>query len=79
MNPLVEFCVNNLVSGSQEAYEKLRQDPDLDVVEYGCTSNCGICAMSLFAIVEGRRILADTPDELVDRIYEYLDEEELSI
>ncbi|MET3683667.1 uncharacterized protein YuzB (UPF0349 family) [Alkalibacillus flavidus] len=77
MNPLVEFCVNNLMSGSQEALEKLDKDPDIDVVEYGCTSNCAICSMSLFAIADGELIMADTPSELVDKVYQFLEEESL--
>jgi uncharacterized protein YuzB (UPF0349 family) len=74
MNPLIEFCINNLVSGSQEAKAILEKDPDLDVVEYGCLRNCGLCSQTLYALVEGDRIMADTPEELVDKIYQHLDE-----
>ncbi|MCA0984513.1 YuzB family protein [Halobacillus yeomjeoni] len=74
MNPLIEFCVNNLVNGAQEAFEKLEKDPDLDVVEYGCLSNCGICSQFIYALVDGERVMADTPQELVDNIYKHLDE-----
>ncbi|GAA0464781.1 YuzB family protein [Alkalibacillus silvisoli] len=74
MNPIIEFCVNNLISGSQAAFEQLSKDPDLDVIEYGCTSHCGICAMGLFAIVNGECIMADSADELVDKVYEHLEE-----
>lgn len=73
MFPVIEFCVNNLVSGSQKAKEELEKDPDLDVVEYGCTSFCGICSQYLFAIVDGDPILADSPEELVDKVYDYLE------
>ncbi|MFQ3544757.1 YuzB family protein [Halobacillus rhizosphaerae] len=74
MNPMVEFCINNLVSGSQAAKEVLEKDPDLDVIEYGCLSNCGLCSYGLFALVEGERVMAETPEKLVDNIYEYLEE-----
>lgn len=74
MNPLIEFCVNNLINGSQEAFEILDKDPDLDVVDYGCLRNCGLCSQMLYALVDGERIMADTPKELVDNIYDYLDE-----
>ena len=40
MNPMVEFCVSNLANGAQEAFEILEQDPNLDVLEYGCLSYC---------------------------------------
>ena len=39
MRPIIEFCVSNLASGSQKAMEELEKDPNLDIVEYGCTSN----------------------------------------
>ncbi|MDL4841940.1 YuzB family protein [Aquibacillus rhizosphaerae] len=77
MYPIIEFCVNNLVSGSQKAKEELEKDPDLDVIEYGCTSFCGICAQYMFAIVNGEPVMADTPEELVENVYKYLDENPL--
>jgi uncharacterized protein YuzB (UPF0349 family) len=74
MNPIIEFCVNNLASGSQKALEELEKDPDLDVIEYGCTSHCAICASFLFAIVNGECITAETPEELVENVYKELEE-----
>ncbi|MBO8156749.1 MAG: YuzB family protein [Bacillaceae bacterium] len=74
MNPIIEFCVNNLASGSQKAMEELEKDPDLDVIEYGCTSHCGICAQTLFAIVNGELVTAETPEELVKNVYQHLEE-----
>jgi uncharacterized protein YuzB (UPF0349 family) len=75
MNPIIEFCVNNLASGSQKALEELEKDPSLDIVEYGCTSHCGICAMTLFAIVNGECVMADTPEELVKNVYKHLEDD----
>ncbi|AKG04004.1 MULTISPECIES: YuzB family protein [Salimicrobium] len=77
MNPLIEFCVTNLADGSQEVKEKLEKDPDLDVQEWGCLNHCGMCAIKNYALVEGQRIFANSPDELLEKIYEYLEEEEL--
>jgi uncharacterized protein YuzB (UPF0349 family) len=77
MNPIIEFCVNNLASGSQKAMEELEKDPDLDVIEYGCTSFCGICAQGLFAIVNGEPVTADSNEELVKNVYQYLEENPL--
>ena len=34
--PIIEFCISNLASGAQIAREKLEQDPNLDIIEYGC-------------------------------------------
>ncbi|GEL77890.1 YuzB family protein [Tenuibacillus multivorans] len=74
MNPIIEFCINNLVSGSQEVFDQLARDPDLDVVELGCTSHCALCSMTLFALVEGECVTGETPEQLLNNIYKHLDE-----
>jgi len=74
---IVEFCVSNLASGSQKALEQLEKDYDLDVLEYGCLGYCGKCAHSLFALVNGEVDTGETPEQLVEHIYQYLDENPL--
>lgn len=74
MKPLIEFCVSNLASGAQKALEILEKDPNLDVIEYGCLNYCGICARTFFALVNGEVVKGDTPEQLVDNIYRYLEE-----
>ncbi|AYC29966.1 YuzB family protein [Paenisporosarcina cavernae] len=77
MNPMVEFCISNIANGSQEAFEKLERDPNLDVLEYGCLSYCTICSESLFAVVNGDIVRGETPDELVENIYRHIEENPL--
>ena len=74
LNPLVEFCISNLANGAQQTYEQLEQDPDIDVLEYGCLSYCTKCAENLYAVVNGDIVEADTPEELTKRIYKYIEE-----
>ncbi|MEK4386986.1 YuzB family protein [Solibacillus sp. FSL W7-1464] len=74
LNPLVEFCISNLANGAQQAYEQLEQDPDIDVLEYGCLSYCTKCAENFYAVVNGDIVEADTPEELTKRIYKYIEE-----
>lgn len=74
---IIEFCVSNLASGSQKALEQLEKDYDLDVIEYGCLGYCGKCAHSLFALVNGEVVTGETPEQLVDNIYQYLEENPL--
>ncbi len=74
LRPLVEFCIKNLANGAQKALEQLERDPNLDVLEYGCLGYCGKCSLSLFALVEGEVITGETPTELVDNIYNFLEE-----
>jgi uncharacterized protein YuzB (UPF0349 family) len=74
IKPIIEFCISNLASGSQKALERLEKDYDLDVIEYGCLGYCGKCASSLYALVNGEVVTGNTADELVDNIYQYLEE-----
>lgn len=74
IKPIIEFCVSNLASGAQKAKERLEKDSNLDVIEYGCLSYCGKCAESFFALVNGDFVSGDTPEELVNNIYKYLEE-----
>jgi len=77
MRPIIEFCISNLANGAQKSREQLERDPNLDIIEYGCLSYCGKCARSLYALVNGEPVSADSPDELVEKIYRYLDENPL--
>lgn len=74
MNPMVEFCVKNIINGSQSVFEALEKDPNIDVLDYGCLSYCTKCSQSLYALVEGEIVEGDTPEELLKNIYEYIDE-----
>jgi uncharacterized protein YuzB (UPF0349 family) len=74
VKPIIEFCISNLASGAQKAREELEKDPNLDIIEYGCLSYCGKCAKSLFVLVNGDVVTGEDPDELVQNIYRYLDE-----
>jgi len=77
VNPLVEFCISNLANGAQETYDILENDPDIDVLEYGCLSHCSVCDQSLYALVNGDIVEADTPEELTKKIYQYIEENPL--
>ncbi|EUJ22509.1 hypothetical protein PGRAN_12816 [Listeria grandensis FSL F6-0971] len=74
MNPIVEFCVNNLASGAQEAFDSLDADANLDVIEYDCLTYCDLCASSMFALVDGEVVRGETPAELVANIYQFLED-----
>ena len=74
MNPIIEFCISNLGAGGYEAMQVLEQDPELDIVEYGCLDHCGLCAETIYALVNGDVVTAETPDQLVKAIYQYLED-----
>lgn len=77
MNPIVEFCMSNLANGSHEAFEKLEKDPSIDLLEYGCLSYCTRCLESHYALVNGEMVEADTPEELVKKIYQFIEDNPL--
>lgn len=77
MNPIIEFCASNLASGSYEALEILEKDPNLDIIEYSCLSHCSLCAESLFALVNGEIVTGDTPEQLVENIYQFIEESQM--
>ncbi|MFC5711169.1 YuzB family protein [Thalassorhabdus alkalitolerans] len=74
MRPIIEFCLSNLASGTHKAMEELEKDPNLDIIEYGCLGNCGQCAMDMFALVNGEVVTGESTTELVQNVYQYLEE-----
>jgi uncharacterized protein YuzB (UPF0349 family) len=74
MKPIIEFCVSNVASGSYPAMEQLEKDLNLDVMEYDCLRYCGICSSHFFALVNGEVVKADSSEQLVEKIYKYLEE-----
>lgn len=74
LKPIIEFCLSNVSTYSYESFEVLDRDSNLDVVEYSCTSNCELCATTIFCLVNGEIITAETPDELVKSVYQFLEE-----
>jgi uncharacterized protein YuzB (UPF0349 family) len=64
MRPIIEFCASNIGHGTEQLMKKLEQNPEYDVIEYGCLNNCGQCYLAPFAMVEGEIVEAETPAEL---------------
>ncbi|MCO6341141.1 YuzB family protein [Staphylococcus epidermidis] len=78
MFPLVEFCISNMAKGSDVVFEKLENDPNIDVLEYGCLQNCGLCASSLYAHVDGDIVEGNTPDDLLKNIYQHIEDNDIT-
>lgn len=62
---------------SAEAYEILQADDNLIIEQYSCTSNCELCAQTLFCLVEGEIITGLSPEELVKNVYDAIENDDL--
>lgn len=75
LRPIIEFCANNAHFGTDEVMEKLKENPDFDVIEYGCLTGCGMCYMTPYALVNGETVEAETASALyqviLDKIREF--------
>ena len=78
MFPLVEFCVSNMAKGGDIVYEKLENDPDVDVLEYGCLQKCGMCSSGLYVLVDGDIVEGDSPEDLLINIYKHIEENDIT-
>jgi uncharacterized protein YuzB (UPF0349 family) len=76
IKPIVEFCASNMHHGTDRVMKRLEEDPELEVIEYGCLGNCGECYLFPFAIVNGEIVAAETADELFDRIMASIKEQQ---
>lgn len=73
MRPIIEFCNSNRSHGTDDIIRKLEQNPEYDVMEYGCLGNCGECFLAPYALVNGEMITAATAEELYDKIIKAAD------
>jgi Uncharacterized protein conserved in bacteria len=73
---IVEFCVSNMHHGTDKVLERLEQEDDIEVIEYGCLGNCGECYLSPYALVNGESVVAEDADKLYDLIKAALKEQE---
>ncbi|MCY9591392.1 DUF1450 domain-containing protein [Paenibacillus chitinolyticus] len=76
MRPIIEFCASNMHHGTDAVMKKLEDNPDYDVIEYGCLGNCGECYLFPFAMVNGEIVAAETADKLFDEISKKIKEVE---
>lgn len=73
MYTLVEFCNANMQKGTHDVYAHLDKNPGIDVVDYECTNNCGLCSKSFFGLVDGEIVAAKNNEQLLEKIYKRID------
>ncbi|MEH7117368.1 DUF1450 domain-containing protein [Neobacillus vireti] len=74
MNIKVKFCPCNFEDELEATKGKLRERPDLEVIEERCLLYCGQCLLEPFALVNGKNIVTDEPDQLYEKINQYVSE-----
>ncbi len=73
MYTIVEFCNANMQKGTQDVYAQLDKNPGIDVVDYECTNNCGLCSKSFFVLVDGEIVAAKNNEQLLEKTYKRID------
>lgn len=73
MYTIVEFCNANMQKGTHDVYAQLDENPGIDVVDYECTNNCGLCSKSYFALVDGEIVAAKNSEQLLEKTYKRID------
>ena len=78
---IIEFCQKNRASWTKKVYEEITQsldwsDFDLEVMEYDCLGNCSQCSVQPFVMVEGEIVAANSPEDLLKEIREFLKKKE---
>jgi uncharacterized protein YuzB (UPF0349 family) len=68
MRPIIEFCASNMHHGTEAILKRLEENPDYDVIEYGCLGNCGECYLFPFAFVNGETVACESADALYEAI-----------
>lgn len=60
----IECCLINRLNGSDELLSSLEEKENVRIETFNCIGNCLICSTKFHAILNGKRYVADTPDEL---------------
>lgn len=70
----VKFCPCNFEYELEATKGKLMERGDVEVIEERCLLYCGQCLMEPFALVNGKNIVTDKPEELYEKINQYITE-----
>lgn len=72
---VVEICDGNLITKMEIETILEAEFPEVAVIESSCLSFCGMCARRPYAIVNGKRIFAKSPEECLDLIRKQIEAE----
>lgn len=72
---LVEVCDASLINHIDIEAEIESEYPEVAVIKNDCQSFCGICKVKPYAIVNNKRVFANTPEQCLKKIKERIEEE----
>ena len=72
---IVEICENNFITKLDLENILETEYPEVSVLETDCLSFCGMCAASPYAMVNGKRVFAKTPEECLAKIRDVIQQE----
>jgi len=64
----IEFCFRG-VEETKKAYDILQKDTTIDVIAYGCLSNCETCRTTPYAKISQEIITGVDANDLIKKIY----------
>ncbi|MCP3031755.1 YuzB family protein [Halobacillus sp. A1] len=71
----MEICDGNLINEIDVESIIEAEYPDVAVLMNECLSFCGLCAIKPYAMVNGTRVFANTPEEALEKIRTKIEEE----
>ncbi|MNI49606.1 hypothetical protein D3C73_1042220 [compost metagenome] len=76
LRPIIEYCTNNSGFGTDDIMNRLKENYDCEVYEYGCLTGCGMCYLSPYALFDGETVEAQTAELLYEVISKKIQEKE---
>ncbi|MBC7960012.1 MAG: DUF1450 domain-containing protein [Vallitaleaceae bacterium] len=71
----IKFCENNFSQGTEAVAKKIRKEfSSIDVEVEACLGYCSDCAVKPYALVDDEMVIAETADNLYEKIVEMLNE-----
>lgn len=64
----IDVCENNFALGTDKVVEELEKSNEFEIEVHGCLGYCGECCESLFVLLDGEMIQAETAEELLEEI-----------
>ncbi|MEO4053206.1 DUF1450 domain-containing protein [Solibacillus sp. CAU 1738] len=68
----VDICISNIAQHGDDLYDAFENRDDVQLNEFGCTSNCEVCDCHAIAVVNGDIVKADDQQQLIELINESL-------